>query len=73
MRLMMGLIAVLWCCMLPVSLSCSRVLRELAAGRGGAASPTSRGQARARARVLRRPSVDTKRTQQNEAKKKHPK
>jgi hypothetical protein len=60
---LLGLSAVLWCCMLPVSLSCSRVLRELlAAGRGGGASSASRGR-HTRAAT----SVDTKRTQ-NEAK-----
>ena len=62
MRLL-GLSAVLWRCMLPVSLSCSRVLRELAAGRGGGASSASRGW-HTRAATT---SVDTKRTQ-NEAK-----
>ena len=67
MRLL-GLSAVLWCCMLPISLSCSRVLRELAAGRrGGGASSASRGR---HTRAAAATSVDTKRTQ-NEAKTPH--
>ena len=66
MRLL-GLSVVLWCCMLPISLSCSRVLRELAAGRGGGASSASRGR---HTRAAAATSVDTKRTQ-NEAKTPH--